>query len=789
MAHHHQRRFNPVQGTHDFRILENMPTATESSFTLDEELTTEADEPPDRRFTSGSSPSREPGSTFFSGNFAKINPPRRDRKESLLTHAFAPSPESKTSDHTEEAMVPTLLARGHSTASTTSCLSIGSTAELTSDGGLTSPARTSTPSPPPPVTVYVDPLDPLNKMEPLTDIVVRGGEIAPRGPITNEHADVPLHAPAVNTALGRKSCIRFACANKISTGNVASNNKTENLHHMENPKTEEKPKRPCALRFICPFKDNGQDKPLNKLSDTHRKYNPPPPAVAAGNKLPVRGQALPLPQSIDHATPSINIPKAGDVHPGVTEARRFHEFASSADEGDDWMNEKSDHNRKLTVNDTLQKEKSIQKLAEEVEAEALEEADAQNEVDPEDDEVEAAEDEEEDGDEDANESISDDGNESDDEGGFADSDDESDSGSEYQFWTTGPSTAATSMDLADHNRRHPRKLVATKSLDSIAGIESSKAKRHVSPPLSSRIGRQAGLQVGTPPLPDSTDFVCGTLDEDRPLEDAYASALEQRKRSTHTTIPQDIDPSFPTSDVDDDDEEDDDAAKDGTSIIRVKGNANDSDEGPGNGERRAGHRGRSPIPSPRRLHSPPPLRRTTLARSPPPRRLMKSPDPRHRLIPAQNLECQAPSHPSSTAVSPKNQGHVRPFQFAHRPGLLRATSLPRSPNPFYQQLRKGHPVIVKGASSRPSSPNGHRSRKALHRRGAIDIVCGLEQKRQRRKEKAWFKLCQRGAKCKEQRKPLPGQGAERMRWVGLEKAGKNKAHGLVHNVAKYVLSI
>ena len=772
--------------------MENMPTATESSFTLDEELTTEADEPPDGGSTSESFSSRESGITLSSSSYAKINPARLDRKKSLLSQAFAPSYKSNTPDHSEESIVPTTLARGPSNASSMSGVSIGSTAELTSDGGLTSPARTSTPSPPPPVTGYVVPLDYLNKMASVADVAIPGGKNTPRGPVANEHADVPSHALTVNAGLGRKPCIRFACNGKDGISNVAPKNTIGNPNKTENAKPGEKPKRACTLRFVCPFKDTDQAEPVNKLPDADRKCGPPPLAAAAGIKPPVRPQAPPILQSNNHAvsplvalgdTPAINIPKAGDV-----EARRFHEFASSVDEEDDWMNEKSDYKQKLTVDDTLKLEKSIQKLAEEVEEEALEEADAQHEVELDDDDSDAAEDEDEDEDEDANESISDDGNESDDEGGFADSDDESDAGSEYQFWTTGPSTAATSIDQAAHNRRHGRRLIPRPSSDSIADTGPPKAMRRVSPPHSSKIRRQPCVQIGTPPLPDSTDFVCGTLDEDRLLEDAYASCMEQRKRSTHPAVPQDIDPSFPTSDLDDDDE-DDGAAKDDKRHIRVKGDENDSVHGPGIAERKVGYRAQSPIRSPKRLHSPPPLRRIAMVRSPPPRRLIRnSPDPRRRLHLTQLIESRTSSHPSSTAVSPKDQGHVHPFQVARRPGLMRTTSLPRSPNPFYLQLKKSHKAVVKGVSSRPASPNGHRIRKSMHRRGAIDIVCGLEQKKQRRKEKAWFKFCQHRTKHKEH-KPLPGQGAEKMREVGLEKAGKNKAHGLVHTNAKYVLSI
>lgn len=57
------------------------------------------------------------------------------------------------------------------------------------------------------------------------------------------------------------------------------------------------------------------------------------------------------------------------------------------------------------------------------------------------------------------------------------------------------------------------------------------------------------------------------------------------------------------------------------------------------------------------------------------------------------------------------------------------------------------------------------------KRGAIDIVKGLERKRQRRKEKLYQKHCAKAGKEKaKEHKVKPGKGAERMREVGLELA-------------------
>merc|ERR1711964_317946 len=83
---------------------------------------------------------------------------------------------------------------------------------------------------------------------------------------------------------------------------------------------------------------------------------------------------------------------------------------------------------------------------------------------------------------------------------------------------------------------------------------------HMEPEAGPKRLRRRPIKVrpGTPELPDSTDFVCGTLDEDRPLEAAYISCRELRKREKHIPIPQDIDPSFPTTDPEEEEDEVDD---------------------------------------------------------------------------------------------------------------------------------------------------------------------------------------------------------------------------------------
>ena len=117
------------------------------------------------------------------------------------------------------------------------------------------------------------------------------------------------------------------------------------------------------------------------------------------------------------------------------------------------------------------------------------------------------------------------------------------------------------------------------------------------------------------------------------------------------------------------------------------------------------------------------------------------------------------------------------------PPLTRTKSLPRTPNPFSHQHAAKHASTV----TYPRRMDG--PARDWHSRGAIDIVKGLEKKRQRRREKAWYKHCQQRAAKEKERKPQPGKGAERMRELGLEMAGKGRAMGLGQRRAQYVLSI
>jgi len=100
-----------------------------------------------------------------------------------------------------------------------------------------------------------------------------------------------------------------------------------------------------------------------------------------------------------------------------------------------------------------------------------------------------------------------------------------------------------------------------------------------------------------------------------------------------------------------------------------------------------------------------------------------------------------------------------------RPGLTHTKSLPRTPNAFCRAYNASRLIAANGNNDENNDG---------HVRGAIDIVKGLEQKRQRRKEKFYQKHCNRKAKGPE-RRPQPGKGAERMRehCLGTGKTGAN----------------
>ncbi|KAI9374819.1 hypothetical protein BJX61DRAFT_496518 [Aspergillus egyptiacus] len=733
-----ERPFSSIH--HILKMLLSSPQSKPSDQAND--MAEDIDEPPDHRFLDGPAAMDE-GLVYVKSPANMI-----DRKESLLTRALKNSPDLDPIDSSHEQTFYHSYSYGN--------ISGVSTAELTSDGGLTSPSLSHTSSPP------------LSQM--VSRPPISGNNARESGAVNGESA--------IEANLGRKRCISFACGRK------AGDPKQQASPPRPEPaaKDPEPTPRKTTLTFVCPGRDSEtrrerspnrgcalRARPRGSPAPFMRKASPEKtslPKLTIPQKQQVsfeKGKTtepqgpqeeLQEPQQPQEPQPQRGVPMKGLGKFEDSEATRFHEFGSSFEEDAEWVNKSSDYKEKITLNDCMKKENAIRKLAEEAEEEALEEEDDDGDLPDDSSTVHDFS------------SDEDDGNESDNEAGFADSD-ESDQGSEYEFWAPGSTTAATSP--LDPTRPTFGRRDSALSLDSMTDDQS----RRNWPPALSGNGTGSGrpikvpkrMRPGTPDLPDSTDFVCGTLDEDRPLEAAYKSCLEQRRLSKQVVIPQDIDPSFPTSDIEEDDGEDEEVRP---SLM--------FDEGP---------RGRSggelsnrvsPHHSPKRLTSPPPRRHGRA--SPPPRRL-RSPPPPLRL--RSSGEDERPTDGASTFHHGLNISEL-----VQRPTLTRTKSLPRTPNPFFTTEDSHHwsgIIPINESHERESS----RSRET-HTRGAIDIVEGLEKKRQKRKEKFWRQHCRKAAKEQMVRRPIPGKGAERMKELGLEVAERTRAFG-VGESSQLVLSV
>ncbi|KAL4869175.1 hypothetical protein BDV12DRAFT_168403 [Aspergillus spectabilis] len=675
------------------------------------DLAEDVDEPPDHRLL------ESPVAMDDGVIYVKASANMTDRKESLLTRALKSSPALTPTDQHEQTFY-----RSYSYGN----ISGISTAELTSDGGLTSPSLSHTSSPPLPSRM-------ANKPPPASN--------------SGKESGANNGESALEANLGRKRCISFACGRKAEQAPMP---------RME-PSAQAAPielKRKTTLTFVCPARSPETLRERSPIQGGSLRSRPRgSPAPVARKASPEKGvrPAIIIPQELIVPEPQRGVPTRGLGKFEDSEATRFHEFGSSFEEDAEWVTRSSEYKEKITLNDCMKKEIAIRKIAEEAEEEALEEED--DDVDLPDDSSTLHD----------FSSDEDDGNESDNEAGFAESDDESNDGSEYEFWAPASTTAATSP--LDPPRFAFSRRDSAMSFDSV----SEDHPRRNWPPALSGKGNGRPIKIprmrpGTPDLPDSTDFVCGTLDEDRPLEAAYKSCLEQRRLSKQVVIPQDIDPSFPTSDIEEDDDGEDEQVQ-GSTLL---------DEGP---------RGRSggeqscrvsPHPSPKRMISPPPRRQGRAS----PRRL-RSPPPPMKLKPAGKDE------KSMDGAVTFHHG-LNISELVQRPTMTRTKSLPRTPNPFFtmeHSYQWSGIVPIQESHERESS----RTRET-YTRGPIDIVEGLEKKRQKRKEKFWRQHCRKAAKEQMERRPAPGRGAERMKHLGLEVAERTRAFG-VGESSQLVLSV
>ncbi|ROT36047.1 hypothetical protein SODALDRAFT_56963 [Sodiomyces alkalinus F11] len=712
-----------------------------------DEESSDVDEPPD---------SNLPYSPIKYGAFGR-NPIRRSvemHHQSLLTKALqSRSEEDGTDDRPSTGSFR--LRR-----SATSNASLASTVDLTSDTGLTSPSRTNTPSPPLPELRFLT----LNG-EPAKE--------QNRPPISRPDEPVKdLVAP-------KKRRIQFACDCRPETKPVVQ---PVPQRPVPPAKASSPPPRKTRIKFAypAPLPASTQNTPPRQVERLEALVSQRQPSVSDRERSRGSGQKQrysrsPKPVVPHHASDG----SACKTKKYITasdkdlqcESSRFHEFASDDPCHDDWILESCpSQGRKLTIDDTLSKENEIRKIAREAEEEADAEEDLETTRGDDDEDEDAIGDtvsgvvgeddvqhddeddnDDDDGDDDDNDGEDDEdydsvGYHTDEETGFAASDDENEDDG-LQLWT--PAQPALRLSGSTPVPRRSSTMAGDLSDSSVGSPSGVRGIR-------SRKTRRIKIRPGTPELPDSTDFVCGTLDEDLPMEDAYISCMAARRREKLHVIPQDIDPSFPASDPEGEGEEE--------IFNPVKHASDDEDpwlhgkmddlhhEQDGRGRKKKGTR-----PSPKRYHSPPPPKKY---HSPPPKR-HHSPAPtktRGRSSPHRLFDPQA-----------------IPFkELASRPGLTMTKSLPRAPALF--------PNHRHGRRSKLAMTNAN-SNNDIHVRGAIDIVKGLEKKRQRRREKFYQKYCNRARKGQiPERKPQPGMGYERMRELGLIMAGKIEQ-------CNYVLSV
>jgi len=694
----HQPTNTVFQAPADTRTLQNQPTSTADS--ASEDMPAEADEPPDSR----------------KGALFKKAPCSAKMAQSLLSKMIHTSESDSHVDEDDYAFYEP--HRATSSASTYSRSSAVSMAELMTDTALTSPHSTS-PSPP---VFKQNPFQTVTT-KPVTTIEV----VDPKLPVVEQKPE---------TTFLKKRCITFACGSKAPKEKVE---KSVEVKTVAPPPAAEQ-KRTCRLKFVCPTRDGAAEK-----SKPHVRLASPPPPIRVSTST----------QSRQHrdsdATLRTNSPKMLRKVPSIgsrerrgstasnasrASAIRFHEFASSDEEVDDWVKESTCYQRRLTIDDHLEKENKLRKLGKEIDEEDEDGEDDDDAVEDDEEDEEDNSEDDDDEEEDMKRSLVsaglseelDEGFQTDDEHGFAHSDDDDDANSDYDWWAPGRS-------LGTDNKSEQVKPKALPRRGSDSSIDSRSSENRgipISPYLQRKRSKPLKSRTLAPELPDSTDFVCGTLDEDKPLEQAFFNRLQQRRAAKHKVTPQDIDPTFPTSDPEIDDEEDEDSdhvATESDTHIFVHGEMDPEEDR----SRRAAPRKRSPAPSPpRRLRSPPPVKRSTVRRSPPP--------------PTRRMRSPAPAAFDHSRLS---------------------SSVPRRGS-ISQMRERFEETIIEEDDNTPR-----------FNRQAVDIVMGLERKRARRREKMYEKHCRKAAKTKEKKEVKPGKGAERMRDLGI---GLNEYRGRKHAV-------
>lgn len=711
MAHHqHHGMHNDAPKVDQSVTLQ--PASTSMPSISEDELAAEADEPPEQKQHQ---------------HFTKTAPPPYIRRQSMLTKALHTDSESHNDSH-DESLGFSSAMRQASRSST--CSTWSAKSDFTSDDGL--PSHTSSPSNKDAGHMATQAFRKLDfgseaHADPSAAIGAGSdtGRISPKQATAegeaNATADGTAAKPAVEASLGRKRCISFACGRNgtRANDNVAVVPKVESTTGQQSSETK---KRPCMLKFACPSKISWKELDKEQQAAKATKQSSPPPPhrrTMSPSPAPIKSRhhrdsdttIRNVSPKTSRKVPPIEARKAmleePEPEPDRSEATTFHEFASADEPVEDWVHESTCHRSRLTVQDTLKKENDIRQIGEEAEEEALEE---------EDEELACLTDGPDSDDEDE---VSDAGFQTDDEDGFAESDDDSDDGSDYEWWAPRKSSRLATMAPGDALHPPAMRRDSDSSLDSVVSPKYREAPKGTSKTKLRRKSGAVAIRPATPELPDSTDFVCGTLDEDRPLEEAYASCLEQRKAAKHVSRPQDIDPTFPT-DIDASDDDEDEvpvghgAREDGDPQGMMHGSLEDMDD------EEEESRGRklpasiervsrlSPTPAKtttKCLTSPPPPTIASRKKSPAPpaavSRRLKSPPPpitssrRHKSpAPHAVAGAAAPKATSKPVDGPPKRGQIlrspppRPL-FGHSPRRLRSPAPQRLTSP--PPSRRGSP--------------------------------------------------------------------------------------------------
>lgn len=306
-----------------------------------------------------------------------------------------------------------------------------------------------------------------------------------------EEDDADSHEKEIEAKLGRKRCISFG------PPPATSHHEHDNDHYHYNRSDKLRSASESVALSAGPstFAYPSLSRPMSRPRNRNRDSAVPSAASPGASQ---RSLTYPLTSS-ENAGRSLKggaplIRGLGPFKPNETTS--FNEF--DCDEGDDdWMVADADCHEGdiITVEDCFRKDLAISKLGEEAEAEEKEEED---------------------------------GNERDD--SSAASSLVSGNGCEFP-WAHSYLTKASTPEDCEPSKPVDRSL-----------------------PRSSPSSSNSGGQISLPRSTGSVDFVCGTLDEDKPLKetDMPPSSTEipgGRKIPDSACLPQDIDPSFPVSDT------------------------------------------------------------------------------------------------------------------------------------------------------------------------------------------------------------------------------------------------